>query len=296
VVGKSDLTNLTASERKVYEFIAAQGPSSLYETMDGVPEVVLVSDSIRALVKRGNVQRTGLTPTDVMHIRGDYVSGEVEASRIGLQILAQKMDIEPDKLAERIMTRVVTRIGEEIVKKAMADLVGPMPASKQAEAMLHAVAGEKMFSRISLRTTLDRPIVGIGAPASILVGPLATRMEVRVIVPPNHDVGNAVGAVCSEITESVSIEISPTGDKFLVFWQFSAPMQYSHLEEAVSSARTQAERHVVERLNIARATDIKVRVERVDVRYNDGYGKEMKFVNAIYIRATGTGKPSLDDS
>ena len=296
VVGKSDLTNLTASERKVYEFIAAQGPSSLYETMDGVPEVVLVSDSIRSLVKRGNVQRTGLTPTDIMHIRGDYVSGDVEASRIGLQILAQKMDIEPDKLAEKIMTRVVTRIGEEIVKKAMADLVGPMPASKQAEAMLHAVAGEKIFSRLSLRTTLDRPIVGIGAPASILVGPLAMRMEARVIVPPNHDVGNAVGAVCSEITESVSIEISPTGDKFLVFWQFSAPMQYSHLEEAVSSARTQAERHVVERLNIARATDIKVKVERVDVRYSDGYGKEMKFVNAIYIRATGTGKPSLDDS
>jgi hypothetical protein len=121
-------------------------------------------------------------------------------------------------------------------------------------------------------------------------------MEASVIIPPNHDVGNAVGAVCSEITESISIEISPVGDKFLVFWQFSAPMQYSHLEEAVSSARTQAERHVVERLNIARATDIKVRVERVDVRFNDGYGKEMKFVNAIYIRATGTGKPSLDGS
>jgi N-methylhydantoinase A/oxoprolinase/acetone carboxylase beta subunit len=296
VVGKSDLTNLTASERKVYEFIAAQGPSSLFEAMDGVPEVVLVSDNIRSLVKRGNVQRTGLTPTDVMHIKGDYVSGDVEASRIGLQILAQKMDIEPDKLAERILTRVVTRIGEEIIKKAMADLVGPMPASKQAEAMLHAAAGEKTFPRLSLRATLDRPIVGIGAPASILVGPLATRMDAQVVIPQNHDVGNAVGAVCSEITESISIEISPVGDKFLVFWQFSAPMQYSHLEEAVSSARTQAERHVVERLNIARATDIKVRVERVDVRFNDGYGKEMKFVNAIYIRATGTGKPSLDGS
>ncbi len=296
VTGKSDLTNLNAIERKVYEFIAAQGPSSLYETMDGVPEVVLVSDNIRFLMKRGNLQRTGLTPTDIMHIRGDYVSGDVEASRIGLQILAQKMDIEPDRLAERIMTRVVTRIGEEIVKKAMADLVGPMPASKQAEAMLHAAAGEKTFPRLSLRTTLDRPIVGIGAPASILIGPLATRMEARVIVPPNHDVGNAVGAVCSEITESISIEISPIGDKFLVFWQFSAPMQYSHLEEAVSSARIQAERYVMERLAIARATDIKVRVERVDVRFNDGYGKEMKFVNAIFIRATGTGKPSFDGS
>jgi hypothetical protein len=82
----------------------------------------------------------------------------------------------------------------------------------------------------------------------------------------------------------------------MVFWQFSAPMQYSHLEEAVSSARTQAERHVTERLTIARAIDIKVKVERVDVRFSDGYGKEMRFVNAVFVRATGTGKPSLDES
>ncbi len=64
---------------------------------------------------------------------------------------------------------------------------------------------------------------------------------------------------------------------------------------AVSSARTQAERHVTERLTIARASDIKVRVERVDVRFSDGYGKEMKFVNAVFVKATGTGKPSLDE-
>jgi N-methylhydantoinase A/oxoprolinase/acetone carboxylase beta subunit len=296
VIGKSDLTNLSASERKVHEFIAAHGPSTLYETMDGVPDVMLVSENIKSLMKRGNLQRTGLTPTDIMHIRGDYLSGDVEASRIGLRILAEKMDSDPDKLAERIMARVITRIGEEIVKKGMADAVGPMPASKQMDAMLHAAAGERVFPRLALRATLDRPIVGIGAPASILVGPLAERMDARVIVPPNHDVGNAVGAVCSEMTESVSIEISPIGDKFLVFWQFSAPMQYSHLEEAVSSARTQAERHVTERLIIARATDIKVRVEREDVRFNDGYGKEMKFVNTVFVRATATGKPSLDES
>jgi N-methylhydantoinase A/oxoprolinase/acetone carboxylase beta subunit len=296
VIGKSDLTNLTANDRKVYEFIAANGPSTLYETMDGVREVILVSESIKALMKRGNLQRTGLTPTDIMHLNGDYISGDVEASRIGLRILAQRMDADPDKLAERIMTRVVTRIGEEILKKAMADAVGLMPHSKQTDALLHAVAGEKSFPRLSFRTTLDRPIVGIGAPASILVGPLAARMDAQVVIPQNYDVGNAVGAVCSEMTESISLEISPVGDKFLLFWQFSAPMQFSHLEEAVSSARTQAERFVTERLIIARATDIKVKVDREDVRFNDGYGKEMKFVNAVFIRATGTGKPSLDDS
>jgi N-methylhydantoinase A/oxoprolinase/acetone carboxylase beta subunit len=296
VVGKSDLSNLSTNDRKVYEFIAVNGPSTLYETMDGVLEVILVNESIKALMKRGNLLRTGLTPTDIMHLNGDYVSGDKEASRIGLQILAQKMDADPDKLAQRIMTRVVTRIGEEIIKKAMADAVRPMPTSKQADALLHAVVGEKSFPRLSFRTTLDRPIVGIGAPASILVGPLGSRMDAKVIIPQNHDVGNAVGAVCSEMTESVSLEISPVGDKFLLFWQFSAPMQFSHLEEAVSSARTQAERYVTERLTIARATDIRVKVDREDVLFNDGYGKEMKFVNAVFIRATGTGKPSLDES
>jgi N-methylhydantoinase A/oxoprolinase/acetone carboxylase beta subunit len=294
VAGKGNLNNLSKSESIVYDYIARTGPRSLFETMDGVKEVTLVNDTLVALMTRGNVLRTGLTPTDIMHLNGDFVIGDTEASRIGLQLLAAKMDDTPENLAKRIMERVVTRVGEEVLIKTMADEVGLMTSSLATDRMLHAAAGEKVFAHMSLRASLDRPLVGIGAPAQILVKPLEDRLNAKIIIPSNFDVGNAVGAVCSLISESITIEVYPRDDKFIVFSQFGSPSEYSHLEEAMQSAHTMAERYVREKVEQSRAEDIKVKVDMVDRRFSDGYGKEMKFINYILVRATATGRPQLD--
>ncbi|MDD1770915.1 MAG: hydantoinase/oxoprolinase family protein, partial [Methanomassiliicoccales archaeon] len=72
VAGKQDVTALSQNERRVYEHIVANGPRTFFELMDGVPEVILLKDALEALVARGNVLRTGVTPTDVMHSQGLY--------------------------------------------------------------------------------------------------------------------------------------------------------------------------------------------------------------------------------
>jgi len=262
--------------------------------MDGVRDVVLIKDAITAMMSKGRLLRTGLTPTDIMHLSGDYVAGDAEASRIGLELLAAKMGAEPNDLADMILERVITRIGEEIVKKALADSIGLPPGSRATDLLMHALGGENIVPRVELHVSIDRPVVGIGAPAGLLVAPLADRMDAKVLVPENHDVGNAVGAVCSEMTESITLEISPRENKFLVYSQYSTPMEFYHLEEAVSSARSSAERHVVGKLEAARAKDIKVKIDRIENRFSDGYGKEMKFVSGILIRAIATGKPDLE--
>lgn len=294
VAGKGNLKNLSESESIVYDYIAREGPRSLFETMDGVKDVVLIKDTLVALMARGNVLCTGLTPTDIMHLRGDFVVGDKEASQIGLQLLAARIDDTPENLAKRIMERVVTRVGEEIIIKTMADEVGLMASSLAADQMLHAAAGEKVFMHMSLKASLDRPIIGVGAPAQILVKPLEDRMNAQVIIPPNFDVGNAVGAVCSLISESITVEVYPRDDKFIVFSQFGSPSEYRHLEEALQSASTIAERYVRERMEQSRVEDIKVKIDRVDRKFSDGYGKEMKFISSILIRASATGRPLLD--
>jgi N-methylhydantoinase A/oxoprolinase/acetone carboxylase beta subunit len=294
VAGKGNLKNLSESESIVYDYIVREGPRSLFETMDGVKEVILVKDTLVALMTRGNVLRTGLTPTDIMHLNGDFVVGDKEASRLGLQLLATKMDDTPENLAKRIMERVVTRVGEEIMMKTMADEVGLLASSQATDQMLHAAAGEKVFAHMSLRASLDRPIIGVGAPAQILVKPLEDRMDAQIIIPPNFDVGNAVGAVCSLISESITVEVYPRDDKFIVFSQFGSPSEYHHLEEALQSARSTAERYVMEKMEQSRVEDIKVKIDRVDRKFSDGYGKEMKFISSILVRATATGRPLLD--
>jgi len=120
---------------------------------------------------------------------------------------------------------------------------------------------------------------------------LQDRMEVQVVIPENFEVGNAVGAVLSEITESITIQVYPRDAKFLILSPLSSPIEYSHIEEAISSARRTAEIHVRQLIEVAGADDITVRVEAIERRFSDGYGKEMKFTNWIDVRATGKGKP-----
>ena len=294
VAGKGNLKNLSMNESMVYDYVAREGPRSLFETMDGVKDVILIKDALTSLMARGNVLCTGLTPTDIMHLRGDFVVGDKEASQIGLNLLAGKMDDNPDNLAKRIMERAVTRVGEEVLIKTVVDEAGLVGSSVATAQMMHAAAGEKVFKHMALKASLDRPIVGVGAPAQILVKPLEDRMEAKVIIPPNFDVGNAVGAVCSLISESTTVEVYPRDDKFIVFAQFGSPSEYRHLGDALQSARSTAERYVREKLDQSRVEDIKVKIDQIDHKFSDGYGKEMKFISSILVRATATGRPLLD--
>ncbi|MCU0861893.1 MAG: hypothetical protein MUE65_06215, partial [Methanomassiliicoccales archaeon] len=223
-----------------------------------------------------------------------FTAGDKEASRIGLELLAIKLDEAPERLADRIMERVITRIGEEVIMKTITDDYGLIPSSYAADQLLHATAGEKVFKHLSLRATLDRPLVGVGAPAQILVKPLEARLDAKVIIPPNFDVGNAVGAVCSLISESISVEVYPRDDKFIVFTGSGSPAEYRHLGDALQSARTTAERYVRDKLEHSRVEDVKVKIDQIDRKFSDGYGKEMKFISSIIVRATATGKPLLD--
>ncbi|MEI6797501.1 MAG: hypothetical protein WCK39_11610, partial [Methanomassiliicoccales archaeon] len=132
-------------------------------------------------------------------------------------------------------------------------------------------------------------------PARILVTPLEKRMECRVVIPEGHEVGNAVGAVCSMISESVAVKVYPHGDDgFYVYPPSSEPFHYQYLEQAKSAARTTAERYATDRVRANGAEDIKVRTMVREIRFSDGYGKEMKFINWVEVKSTASGRPKLD--
>ena len=65
--------------------------------------------------------RTGLTPTDLLHADGEYVVGNADASRNGIAQMAQRMFMEPEELVSLLIDLVVTRVGEEILKKGLID-------------------------------------------------------------------------------------------------------------------------------------------------------------------------------
>jgi len=296
VACRGEAAVLTENEAKVLRFLHSSGPSTLYEVMDGVSDVVLTSDVLQSLKTHGYVLQTGLTPTDVMHVNGSCALGDVEGSRIGVRLVAEKSDMSPDEFVDKVMERVITRVGEEIMRKMILDEVGSVSHSEALDRLLEASAGEKRFQSMDISVKIDRPVVGIGAPAKALVGPLEKRMNVNVIIPDNYEVGNAVGAVCSLISESVAVQVYPKDYKYIVLAPGTTPIDYSHIEEALTSARTYAERCARERVEASGAEDVRVKLEVLEHRFSDGYGKEMKFINWVEVRAVATGRPNLKGS
>jgi hypothetical protein len=284
---------LTAKEKQTLEFVMANAPCTLYEAMKGCPDIPVVEYVLDALRSRALVIRTGLTPTDLLHVTGKYVIGDARASRAGVEQMAGRLFSTAEELVPLLMDLVVTRVAEELIKKGLVDAGGDLPEGKGFSKLLRASAGYRDLGGISIKARPDRTIVGIGAPASEFIKPLEDRMDCVVIVPEGHEVGNAVGAVCSLVTESVMVQVFLMDNKYLVFSPLSSPMQYSHLGEALSSARSSAEHYVRDKITGPSVEDIKVRVETFEKRFSDGYGQESQFVNWVDVKATATARPRL---
>jgi len=284
---------LSQKESKALKYVMTNAPCTLYDAMCGCPEIPVVEYILDALRSRGLVIRTGLTPTDLLHANGKYVVGDANASNAGIAQMAGKMLIPSEQLVPMLADLVVTRVGEEIVKKGLVDAGGDLPEGKGFDMLLRASAGHGDLGGVLIRARPDRLIVGIGAPAEEFIKPLESRMDCKVVVPEGHEVGNAVGAVCSQVTESIMVQVFLRDDKYLVFSPLSSPTQYSQLGDALASARSSAERYVRDKITGPSVEDVKVRVEVFEKRFSDGYGQESRFVNWVDVRATATAKPKL---
>ena len=293
---KHEKGKLTDKERRIHEFIEKNGPSTYYDVIKGVEnEYVVLQETLESMKSRGFLLKTGLTPTDTLHHLGRYVAGDKEAACFGIRFMAERAGEGSDELAMQIMKMMVTRVGEEIIKKAIMD-AGAVPNDGEAfQRLLRSASGHGSIEGMGFRMDLGRPIVGIGAPAIDFIKPLEGRLASPVMVPEGHEVGNAVGAVSSYVSETFMVQVTSYGDKYVVLAPMSSPSQYSHFEEAMSSARSYGTRVVKERLARDNLEDLKVRVEVLEKKFPDGYGKEMKFLNWVDLRFTAMGRPKLPE-
>jgi len=277
----------------IIDFISKNAPCTYYDVLKGLEDrYVILKDNLEMVKSKGFILETGLTPTDALHYLDKLSLGNKEASVKGMRLMALRAGDEPDVLASKIVDQVITRIGEEIVKKALVDAGGDLPESSGFDLLLRSCASDGAIPGVKVKIDLGKPIIGIGAPAKEFILPLRERIKSEVIIPYGHDVGNAVGAVCSSVTEMFTVQVSPQDEEHvMVFSPMSSPSTYFRISEAISSARSFAERTVRERIEKQDVEDVKVHIELIEKKFPDGYGKEMKFVNWVDVRAIAMGKP-----
>jgi N-methylhydantoinase A/oxoprolinase/acetone carboxylase beta subunit len=286
-----DVSKLSHEDRLVYNFIKDNKLCTLNETNEGLPELCYVTENLRSLKVKGYIVQTGLTPTDVLHVKGIYTPGDVNAAREGVEIFSNLSGLTVDQFVDSFMDEMVTKIGGEVIKKIISDEAGDIVPSRALDYMIKATLGAAGFRTMSIQASLDRPIVGIGAPAHVFVPELEKRMKVKVIIPPNHDVGNAVGAVCSKVSEMISVQVYPRDYKFWVFSPFAEPLDFHHREEAIAKAKEISSEYVKARALAAGAKNIEVMVDVDEKRFAPGSETSTPTSNWTEVRARATGDP-----
>lgn len=282
---------LTAGERRLFDAVTAD-PQPL-DALLGSPAQ---GATLNRLVARGIVQLAGFTPSDAAHVLGRQATWDGDAARMGAALFARRRDgrglalaATPEDFAGNVLARVTRRSAEVILETALAEDGLDGPATIAHPLLARALEGPGGNAGIArLAVALDRPVIGLGASASLHYAGLARLVGNECVVPDGADVANAVGAVVGQVRVSVAAQVSqPEEGRFRVI-SGSVLKDFRGEDEALAFAEATIRDLAAARALEAGAGEAETVVSR-DVRTATVEGNRT-FVEAV-LTATASGRP-----
>ena len=167
------------------------------------------------LESEGIAMRCGMTPTDFMHIRGDFDAYDREASVLGARYMLKAMADYDDTQDD--LVRLTDDVYELVERKVYDNLLRIMltkdypkvfkdEPGEQIMELIHDSWDHEGFLELDFRA--DFTLVGIGAPTHLFLPKVAEKLGCPYIIPRDAEVANALGAVLSDITSEVTLAVS----------------------------------------------------------------------------------------
>ncbi len=264
-------------------------PTEAAEEMGSTPSFI----GVRSLEAHGYVERIAFTPTDVLHVDGTYTEYDREASILGARYLSKLCGKTPGTFVSECRDMVKAKLCAEMMKVILSDELGDYPLEPYAASMiLKAALGKGKDFGCSIR--LNMPLVGIGAPASTYIRWVGDAFGTQTYIDPDSDVGNAVGAIASSVSETVEVLVSPEDldspeSQFEIFSP-EGKETCGTLEEALKIAEDTGKKIAKERAERSGACSIAFDVVRSD-RHMGLRG--MNVLVECIISVTAAGMPSM---
>jgi N-methylhydantoinase A/oxoprolinase/acetone carboxylase beta subunit len=260
------------------------------------PEIVRKSEVLHAsqlnadeLFRQEILGRAGLTPTDLLHTDGRFARWNVEASEAALNSLCKYQFEEADIVRERIW-KLMT---ESVLRSTLSFLID-LPAFNEASSA--GDLGEWFFCNslydlhpdLATSMELRMPIIGIGAPAELLLKDYAEKLHAELVLPDHFHVANAIGAVGGSVMVEEEILVYPifsTEGLDVIAFRVQSKTESEQIEDLeVALSRAQeiaAERSLSAAIRSGADTpEVNVSVE------NDG-------IDSYRVRARAMGNPRL---
>jgi N-methylhydantoinase A/oxoprolinase/acetone carboxylase beta subunit len=287
----SDMERYTEKEQLVIRRLK-KGPL-IY---DEIAELIGVSPyifSMNRLENEGIIIRSGVTPTDVMHIKGDFCRYDKEASSLGVEYLTFATGLSAEQVCDTVYRLARMRLNSSLVKILYKRETGKQLTEEQSGVLedMAADAYKNMESHlqpayIHMDMTAGDPILGIGGPSRVLIDNVAAALNTTACYPQYREIANAIGATVGRLTASHSIRIEPDmnrnwGHSYYIIGGGDI-IGLNDYEQALKRARAMAVARAEEKLrHEGAAGEIRVTVDCDEEFYNVVERREPIFVQTV---------------
>ena len=208
----------------------------------------------KRLEQEGVVIKSGLTPTDMMVLKGDLTLYGSAAAEAALKYVSKSTGIPADRIPDMVYEMVVKtmykHLGGFLLHQQYPGRKSPF-APEHTDALLEALYEQVRrqkggIAELSLRTPL--PLVGIGAPIHVFLPRVAELFGTRAVLSEYAHVANALGAACAQRVARLDLNVfvnsmDPDAGGYYVMADCKKHL-YPVLEDAVAFAKKTAEAEV----------------------------------------------------
>ena len=281
--GKEPDFELTPREQAIFDALASKA-LMIWQVKESI------GAGLWRMVKSGRlessycVQRAGLTPTDLYHQEGHLSLWDIDSAKSYMRLIADSTGMNSDDLGKRIRLMISDKLGTCLLRKMLGSGISEGTGT---ESILNH--GNTI---IELKPKIMFPVIGLGAPAELMMSDVMVRLGGVLTLSENGDVANAVGAITSKVSISRNARVAATSaGGFRIHGLDGENRHYESLEEAeeqciealVSLTRTHGRKAGTS------ASDVTVTIESVVARTAEG--SEL-FIERLYNTRI-TGVPDL---
>lgn len=227
------------------------GPLSLEEAARSMGKDIYTF-SVPRLEREGIVMRAGLTPTDIMHLKGDFYRYDSNASALGAKYIAECLGTTPAKLYDKVYSEVKLKLYSNIVRILLQNKYPHLEKNglgPDIEMLIAESFRKKDCGMIDFMFQTPSVLIGIGAPIHIFLPDVARALHTECVVPEYANVANALGAIVGNVSAVCTIEVKPEmlPDKKMLYTVYGKEKNtvFTSQDEAEQEAAREAKSHAI---------------------------------------------------
>lgn len=194
-----------------------QNPMSL-AALEKECHISLVPMQLKRLVDEGVLIRCGITPTDAMHVLGDFNGYETEAAKDAMAAMAAVREMDGETFSRCIYGLVQKKLYCGVARVLLWDRFSRLKQEGKSQVMEYLVEqlyeqalGQEQKGFLKLELSCPVPLIGVGGPVGVFLKDVAKLLGTQVFFGEYSNVANALGAIVGNVEVCVTLELLPEG-------------------------------------------------------------------------------------